>query len=233
MGVTLAGTGTIWSTTQQRFREQQLIFIGNQYSMAISAYYKNSPDGILQFPKKLEDLLEDKRYLSNERYLRKLFADPMTGSKEWGLIKGADGGIVGVHSMSKLEPIKQSNFAIGNEALAGRKHYFEWQFTYKTTGYIPVVARVAPVKPKTNPSGAPAAPTTPPLPPPPPDATTDPHKQNMCKNMFGIDTNTCALLIKKFDQTVVDACNASANQRYAICMSTENAFLPSLDVQYK
>jgi type II secretory pathway pseudopilin PulG len=232
MGVTLAGTGTIWRTTQQRLHEQQLLFVGNQFSRAITAYYVNSPDGIQQFPKKLEDLLIDKRYPNTQRYLRKIFADPVTGKNQWGLIKAADGGIVGVRSLSELVPIKQDGFGKGNEAFAGKKHYSEWQFTYLQNSYIPVMAHPVPVIPA-SPNQSPLAPQKPPLPPPPPNATTDPVKQKMCRNIFGIDINTCSLLVKNFDQSVVDACMASANERYAVCMSAENVELPSLIVQYQ
>jgi len=43
MGVTLAAIGTFWHIAQQRAKEQQLLFIGNQFSRAISFYYQNSP----------------------------------------------------------------------------------------------------------------------------------------------------------------------------------------------
>lgn len=157
MGVTLAGVGTVWRTTQQRFRENQLLFVGNQFSKAITAYYLNSPGGIRQFPKKLEELLQDKRYPNTERYLRKLFADPITGSNEWGLIKAADGSIVGVYSLSELTPIKTDNFARGNEGFANKKHYSEWQFTYRPERYSPIVATAAPAN---STAGSTAAGTT-------------------------------------------------------------------------
>ena len=121
MGVMLATIGTFWHTTQQRAKEKQLLFVGNQFSRAITAYYLNSPGGAQQFPKKLEDLVQDKRYPTTTRYLRKIFADPFTASTNWGLIKSADGGIVGVYSLSDIEPIKKDNFGKGNETLAGKK----------------------------------------------------------------------------------------------------------------
>ena len=116
MGVTLAMIGTFWHTAQQHAREQQLLFIGNQFSSAIYAYYQNPPStgtnpGIKQFPKRLEDLLQDNRQPNTVRYLRKIFADPITGKFQWGLIKGADGGIVGVYSLSKAAPLKTANSA--------------------------------------------------------------------------------------------------------------------------
>jgi type II secretory pathway pseudopilin PulG len=144
MGVTLAGTGTIWRTTQQRFKENQLLFVGNQFSKAITAYYFNSPGGVHQFPKTLEDLLQDKRYPTTVRYLRKIFSDPITGSTKWGLIKGPDGNIVGVYSLSALAPIKTDNFARGNEGLVNKKRYYEWQFGFRSLGISPLAANAVP-----------------------------------------------------------------------------------------
>jgi type II secretory pathway pseudopilin PulG len=144
MGVTLAGTGTIWRTTQQRFKENQLLFVGNQFSKAITAYYLNSPGGVHQFPKTLEDLLQDKRYPTPVRYLRKIFPDPITGSTKWGLIKGADGNIVGVYSLSTLAPIKTANFARGNEGFANKKRYSEWQFGSRSLVLAPLAANAVP-----------------------------------------------------------------------------------------
>jgi len=227
MGVTLAGIGTVWRTAQQRVKEQQLLFIGNQFSMAITAYYLNSPGGALQFPKKLEDLLLDKRYPNTTRYLRKIFADPVTGSTKWGLIKGADGNIVGVHSMSELAPVKLDNFGTGNESLAGKMHYSEWQFTYRSNAYTALAATAAPANP------VPAAYRVPPPDPLPAEPTADQRKLRLCQTMRVTDASTCAQLATKFDNVVGAACMASANERFTICTRSENAMLPPLIVQYK
>jgi type II secretory pathway pseudopilin PulG len=144
MGVTLAGIGTVWRTTQQRFKENQLLFVGNQFSKAITAYYFNTPGGVPQFPKTLEDLLKDKRYPNTVRYLRKIYADPITGSTKWGLIKGPDGNIVGVYSLSAMAPIKTANFARGNEGFVNKKRYYEWQFGFRSLGLSPLAANAVP-----------------------------------------------------------------------------------------
>ncbi|GEM_PF-221285 len=232
MGVTLAGIGTVWSSTRQRLKEQQLLFSGNQISNAITAYYQNTPAGTQPFPKKLEDLLLDKRYPNVTRYLRKIFADPFTGTTQWGLIKGADGGIVGVHSMSELTPIKTDNFPKGNESLVGKKHYSEWQFNYHPSAITPVAsAAPAAVAPPVNPN-PPAYQVAPPivLPPAP---TPEQSRQHLCDIMHNNDANTCAQMETKFDSTAGAACMASANLRYSICLSGSGAGLPPLNVQYK
>lgn len=238
MGVTLATIGTFWRTTQQRVKEQQLLFIGNQFGQAITAYYQNTPSGAVQFPKKLEDLLLDKRYPNTTRYLRKIFADPVTGTRQWGLIKGADGSIIGVHSLSEIAPIKTDNFGKGYEAFAGKKHYSEWQFTYRPNGYSSLASTAAPVNP-TPVNPIPADPTPPAyrVQPPqsmPSEPTTDQRKQHLCQLTLSTDAMICARVAAKFGDAAGATCMASAKERYAICMSSDPGTpLPVLAVQYQ
>jgi type II secretory pathway pseudopilin PulG len=234
MGVTLAGTGTIWRTTQQRLHEQQLLFVGNQFSRAITAYYVNSPDGIQQFPKKLEDLLIDKRYPNTQRYLRKIFADPITGKNQWGLIKAADGGIVGVRSLSELVPIKQEGFGKGNEAFAGKKHYSEWQFTYRPNGFAAVLQNAVLGTMPAKPVLAPVPVPPPPLPPSLANANISPRLMNLCQIIFSTDVMNCSNLGVKFGDAAKNTCMESANERYFVCLGKDpGASMPILDVQYE
>lgn len=236
MGVTLAGIGTVWSTTQQRLKEQQLLFVGKQFSRAITAYYSNSPGGVQQFPKKLEDLLLDKRYPNIERYLRKIFDDPMTGKHQWGLIMAADGSIIGVHSLSELTPIKTENFGKDYENFANKKHYSEWQFVYRPNIIAPPAQNTAPAKVTDNPAQSPAMvpSTTPPLPPTPANTNVPPRLQNLCQITYGTDVQNCSGLGDKFGDAAKTTCLASANQRYLSCMGNNpSAGMPALDVQYQ
>lgn len=247
MGVTLAGVATVWQAAQQRVKEQRLLFIGNQFSFAINAYYQNSPEGVKQFPKKLEDLLLDKRYPNTTRYLRKIFTDPFTGDTQWGLIKGADGGIIGVHSLSQLAPIKMENFGRGNEGFSGKKHYSEWKFNYRPNSNLSLAAAAMPGNLiSDNPTPTNPAPADPPpgnanppayqVPPPeilPADPSDDQRKKRLCQIMRSNDANTCALLASKFGAAAGAACMASATQRYTLCTSGDHVALPPLAVQYK
>lgn len=234
MGVTLAMIGTFWHTAQQRAREQQLLFIGNQFSSAIYAYYQNPPaggttPGIKQFPKRLEDLLQDNRQQTTTRYLRKIFADPITGKFQWGLVKGADGGIVGVYSLSEAAPLKTANFGKGNEKFANKKHYSEWQFTYGA-GSTTLAANGTPVN-QSPVDTTPPEYQVPPVQPMPPEPTSDQRKKRLCDVMRVNDARTCALQATRFGSAAGVACMASANQRYAICISTEIVTLPILAVR--
>jgi hypothetical protein len=80
----LAATGIIWSHERQRQKEQELLWIGNQFREAIGLYYQRTPGAIKRYPERLEDLLEDRRYLTTARYLRQIYRDPMTGKTQWG-----------------------------------------------------------------------------------------------------------------------------------------------------
>lgn len=124
MGVMLAAAGELWSLQAQREKEKELLFIGNQFRNALNLYYKHSPG----FPMSLDDLLKDPRQPSVQRYLRKIYPDPITGKSEWGLVKGPNGEIFGVHSLSDAEPVKKSNFSLADSQFEGKAKYSEWVF---------------------------------------------------------------------------------------------------------
>ncbi|WP_211163099.1 type II secretion system GspH family protein [Aromatoleum diolicum] len=127
MGLALAGTGEVWSTASQRARERDLLWVGNQYAQALRRYYENSPD-IKLYPLRLAELLEDQRRPTPQRHLRRLYPDPITGSREWGLILGSDGRIVGVHSLSERPTRKRSRFPPAWSDFDGVATYAEWKF---------------------------------------------------------------------------------------------------------
>jgi len=128
-GVALAGVGQLWSTASKRDKEAQLLFVGGEFRRAIGSYYESSP-GAKQFPQKLEDLLEDRRLPVIRRHLRKIYADPIIGKPEWGLVKYGD-HIIGVHSVSGDKPLKTAGFKQEDEAFKGSGAYFEWRFVYE------------------------------------------------------------------------------------------------------
>ena len=128
MGIGLALTGEVWRTAAQRDKEAQLLYAGSQYRRAIERYYAS---GLRQYPRTLEDLLKDPRKPNTERYLRRLYFDPMTGSPEWGIVKGPDGGIMGVYSLSEAKPMKTSGFDVRNKAFESAEKYADWKFVYQ------------------------------------------------------------------------------------------------------
>lgn len=128
IGIALAAVGQIWHTLQQREKEQELLFIGHEFRVALARYAQNSPGQAGRSPLHLEDLLKDPRTPGIQRYLRKIYPDPMTGSAKWGLVTGPNGEIYGVYSLSDEEPLKKSNFGYVDREFEGKTKYSEWVF---------------------------------------------------------------------------------------------------------
>jgi type II secretory pathway pseudopilin PulG len=127
----LAAAGGVWSHSAQRENERELLFVGEQFRQAISAYYWKTPGGAHQYPKSLEALLEDQRWPTTQRWLRKLYRDPITNSSEWGVIEApGNQGIMGVYSKSEDVPIKSAGFPARLESFAEARSYADWKFVF-------------------------------------------------------------------------------------------------------
>ena len=114
-------------------REEELMFRGMAYRNAIQRYYAVAK----RYPRSLDELLKDPRF-AHRPYLRMRYPDPMTGGMGqgrdiggWQLVRAADGGIAGVASQSRQEPLKKANFPPGFEKFDGAKSYAEWIFVYE------------------------------------------------------------------------------------------------------
>jgi hypothetical protein len=130
LGVGMAAVGTVWHTAAQREKEAELLFVGDQYRRAIESFsHAVPPVGQKRPPKSLEELLLDPRFPQTLRHLRRLYADPMTGKLEWGLLKDAQGGIVGVHSLSDTIPFKTLGFPAAYGDFSGKSRHWQWRFT--------------------------------------------------------------------------------------------------------
>jgi len=124
LGATLAALGTVWHTLAQREQEKELLFIGQQFRMALSRYHQNNQ----RYPMRLEQLVQDDSRESVRRYLRRIYVDPMTRRAHWGVLTKADGQIVGVYSLSTKVPLKQAGFRPQDADFAQRNRYSEWLF---------------------------------------------------------------------------------------------------------
>ena len=128
LGVGLSSAGVVWHFAQQREKERELLFIGSAFRAAIAQYYDRSPGAVKQYPRELTDLIKDPRYPSTQRYLRKIYRDPMTWKTEWGIVRTPTGEIMGVYSLSTDKPIKMSGFRAADQTLEGKSSYTEWKF---------------------------------------------------------------------------------------------------------
>ncbi|HMW53253.1 MAG TPA: type II secretion system protein [Zoogloea sp.] len=105
LGVALARFGAVWTTTLQREREAELIFIGGEFARAMASYRSAGSGTEPEAPPELESLLLDPRFPYVRRHLRKLYRDPMTGKADW-LIERQGGRIVGVRSRSTQHALR-------------------------------------------------------------------------------------------------------------------------------
>jgi type II secretory pathway pseudopilin PulG len=138
IGLMLTAASRVWSVSEQRERETQLLFAGDSIRAAIAAYFVNGH----QYPLSLQDLLSDSRSPTPRRYLRRLYRDPMTGEADWTLLPAPAGGIMGVASSSKLKPIKRTGFS-QNVSFENANCYCAWQFVFEPHYY----RKTAPVSP--------------------------------------------------------------------------------------
>ena len=141
MGIMLGAIGQSVSVVMKREREKELIFRGLQYRDAIERWSKKGVP-----LKDLKDLVEptvsSNASASKDRFLRKLFTDPITGG-EWKVLPTPPDpvqGIWGVASKSSEEPFKQGDFPEVIKDFKGKTKYSDWEFVYKKTptgGAIP------------------------------------------------------------------------------------------------
>lgn len=121
-GLGIAALGETWSRTRQREKEAELLWIGNQFKQAIGLYYERTPGGVKRYPEKMEELLEDKRFVTTQRYLRRLYPDPITGKADWEVIDAPGGGIMGIKSRSPTRTVG---------LMSTVPTYSDWGFTYE------------------------------------------------------------------------------------------------------
>ncbi len=132
LGIGLLAVGEVWHTARQREKEQSLLFVGDQFRRAIKSYYAHTPVAARgqPYPMSLDDLLKDPRSPSIQRYLRRIYADPITGLTDWGVLRNQNGAIIGAFSQSADTPLKQSNFRSDYADFEGKIKYSEWIFMY-------------------------------------------------------------------------------------------------------
>jgi type II secretory pathway pseudopilin PulG len=130
MGIGLAAIGVVWHTAQQREKERELLFVGNQFRKAIETYYQQTPGVGKRYPRNLETLLQDDRFPVARRHLRQVYADPLSGKADWGTVPAPDGGIMGVYSFSEKVPVKSGNFLDVDKDFEGKEKYADWKFIY-------------------------------------------------------------------------------------------------------
>ena len=96
LGIGMIAASEVWVTVARRQRMEQLEWVGPQFVQAIGSYYESSPGRDKTYPKSLQELLEDRRFIFTRRHLRQLYVNPFTGAADWEPILAPEGGIRGV-----------------------------------------------------------------------------------------------------------------------------------------
>lgn len=122
---------SVVSQQAQREREAELLRIGAAYRAAIGAYHDQSPGSVKRWPPSLEALLDDRRFVTLQRHLRRLYLDPVTRANIWGLVPAPDGGIAGVYSLSGDRPIRSGGPDLARLGLAEASRYSDWKFVHR------------------------------------------------------------------------------------------------------
>lgn len=120
----------------RRHAEQSLLYVGGEFERALYSYAGvpvaavTAGAGALaaRGPRTLEELLKDPRVPGVKRHLRQLYADPMTGKSEWGVVRDPAGFIIGVYSRAEGQPIKQLGFDARHAHFEEAPNYAKWVF---------------------------------------------------------------------------------------------------------
>jgi type II secretory pathway pseudopilin PulG len=133
IGISLGSATKYWQSVIVRDKEEELLFRGEQYRLAIERYFYAVP-GINQFPQSIDDLMKDSRTVEGKRYLRQKYKDPFTNEDFVEIRDLLSKRILGVHSASEKEPVKQGNFPEPYREFEGKKKYSEWKFQFQQRG---------------------------------------------------------------------------------------------------
>ncbi len=127
LGLLLTVASRVWTFSERRAKEVQLLYVGDQFRKAIARYYAFGH----HYPMALEELLTDNRFPVPRRHLRQLYRDPLTGDAAWTLVMDPTNiGIMGVASKSKLVPIKRKGFRDAEADFVDKDCYCDWKFVY-------------------------------------------------------------------------------------------------------
>ena len=134
IGLLAAKAATAWGMVAQRDRERELLFVGGELRRALEAFARAHATSTEPLPTALVQLLGPGDRLVPVRHLRQVYVDPMTGKAEWGLVRSAQGGIVGVYSLSSDAPVRVIA-GTSDEAIdfAHAKSYRDWVFRVRST----------------------------------------------------------------------------------------------------
>lgn len=129
IGLTAAMTVKLGAVIHRRNAELELLTIGTIFVEALSSYADATEPGQPRSPVNLDELLRDPRFAGTRRHLRQIYADPITGTTDWGLVRSPENShIIGIYSPSSDQPIKLNNFRPALQSFKNRSHISDWRF---------------------------------------------------------------------------------------------------------
>lgn len=220
MGMSLAAAGTLWHTASQRQKEQELLFAGDQYRRAIESFWNMPlPEGTpRRLPKSFDELVEDPRFSHTVRHLRRIYPDPITRSVEWGVVKGPDGGIAGVYSLSEGKPFKKTNFPSIYQAFDGQPGYSGWKFIFVAGNPVAPAAASDAALPAGAPDGA-ANVNSATAENESPEDTERRKKVGACHAARIQGNQACQAVLEQSGQAAWSACANPVSAQFSKCMS--------------
>lgn len=117
-----------WADAARREKEQQLLRIGALYVQALERYRRSSPGTDKRLPQELEELLMDQRFVGTVRHMRRLYPDPVGTTGRWGVVRGEDGRVRGVQSLSEEAPMITGAVRRPGLLLQPAQRYSDWKF---------------------------------------------------------------------------------------------------------
>ncbi|NTW60554.1 MAG: type II secretion system protein [Nitrospirae bacterium] len=160
LGISMGAAGKYWSFVMQREKEEELLFRGEQYRLAIERYYRALP-GRNAYPPSIEELVKDSRTPTGKRHLRQAYKDPITG-EDFEVVRDQTklNRITGVYSKGDKEPLRKTGFPEQYPDFENKKAYNEWKFVYTSPAAATPTAgqtgTIIPRLPRNLPAPAPA-----------------------------------------------------------------------------
>jgi len=148
IGIATTAAAKQWKTMVQRELEADLLTKGIEIQNALTFYSNKMKAGRVVpgevYPQSLAELTR----LPNP-YLRKVYSDPLTHG-EWEYLRAPNGGIMGVRSKSRAEPIRKHEFPLAVRHFDGKKSYYDWVFQHpnpSSSGLLPSGTPLQPTSP--------------------------------------------------------------------------------------
>jgi type II secretory pathway pseudopilin PulG len=125
LSIAALAVGQLDRLATRRAEEAELRRIGAEYAHALASYHAAAEPH--RYPASFAELLADRRGGVLRRHLRRIYVDPVTRTKDWGLVRQGD-EIVGVHSLSERAPLKVAGFGPDETGFEQATRYADWIF---------------------------------------------------------------------------------------------------------